>query len=39
MNGGQCLAGALDLYAVAGEIRQQFVTLQGVLHEQQKVTR
>lgn len=35
--GGQCLVGALDLYAAAGAIRLQLMTLQAMLREQQRV--
>jgi len=38
MSGGQCLSGAIDLYAAAGRIRLQLTALQAALLEQQKVT-
>lgn len=38
MTGGQCLAGGLDIYAVAGVIRLQLITLQAQLREEQKAT-
>jgi hypothetical protein len=39
MSGGQCLTGALDLYATAGAIRLQLIAVQAMLREQQKVMR
>ncbi len=38
MTGAQCLVGPLDLYAVAGAIRLQLVTLQAQLREEQTAT-
>lgn len=35
MAGAQCLAGGLELYAVAGAIRLQLLTLQAQLREEQ----
>lgn len=38
MTGAQCLSGGLDVYAVAGAIRLQLVTLQAQLREEQRAT-
>lgn len=38
MTGGQCLSGALDLYAAGGEIRLQLIALQATLKAQQAAT-
>jgi hypothetical protein len=38
MSGAQCLSGGLDVYAVAGAIRLQLITLQAQLREEQAAT-
>jgi hypothetical protein len=36
MNGAQCLGSLTDLYAVAGDIRAQFIALQDAMRAQRQ---